>query len=123
MQTNHEELAQAHTTRRIVPRSQESLACPKLRSIQPDSNLLKSARLSVVRADAPALPAASLVDLSDADFSRREFVAPYSAALKQFTEKRFGESNDLFMQFAPVLNLVGGTATQRELINHMSIES
>eukprot|EP01032_Pedospumella_encystans_P009674 gene9674-11368_t len=124
MQTNHEVLFQAHTTRLMSPRAHEQpVACPKLRSIQPDSNLVKSARLSVVRTEAPALPAVSLADLSDADFSRREFVAPYSAAMKQFTEKRFAESNDLFMQFAPVLNLLGGTATQRELINHMCIES
>ena len=124
MQTNHEELFQAHTTRLMVPRAHEQpVACPKLRSILPDSNLVKSARLSVVRAEAPAVPAVYSADLSDADFSRREFVAPYSAALKQFTEQRFAESNDLFMQFAPVLNLVGGTATQRELINHMCIES
>lgn len=124
MQTNHEELFQAHTARLLTPKQLgQQIMCPKLRLVQPDSNLLKSARLSVVHPGTPVQPFVSLADLSDADFSRRELIAPFSAAMKQFTEKRFAESNDLFMQHAPVLNLVGGTATQRELLNNMSIES
>lgn len=123
LKVNYDDLYLAHVNKLQTPLV-APLACPKLRSIQPNANLERHSRVALVRPDdAAPLSGSALLDLTDQEFSRREFVLPFSAAVKQFTEGQYAPSNESFLQRAPVGNLLGGSSIQRDLVRQMSVES
>jgi len=123
LRTNFEELYQAHISKLQAPRV-APLACPKLRSILPNANLVRSTRVGLVLPhNAASLSGAALTDLSDQEFSRREFVLPFSLALNHFTQEQYSQANETFLERTPVSDLLGGTAVQRDIVRQMNIES
>ena len=125
--TDHEERYQAHLRKLQAPPAQGQATggplCPKLRAIQPAGSLFQTTRLALVRPGTGSSYSLGTHDRSDAQFNRDESVLPLSIALKSFTEQQYAASSNAFLECAPQLQLVGGTAAQRDVIQQMTIES
>jgi hypothetical protein len=93
------------------------LVVPRLQSIRPTVTIVQHPRLQ--HAQQPIIPASA----TDLQFALAAAVAPLSSAIHAFNQKHYGSAAEMFQQFAPQVQLLGGTAAQRMVFQQMHIES
>jgi hypothetical protein len=97
--------------------SSSSLELHRLKSIRPTVTIIQHPRLQ--HAQRPSIPASA----TDLQFALGAAVSPLSAAIHAFNQKHYGTAAEMFQQFAPQIQLLGGTAAQRMVFQQMNIES